>query len=310
VSDLDRFTRVLDWNLLKYFVQIAQSGGIGAAADRLHLSQPSVSAALRRLEDHLGVALCVRTRKGIQLTAAGQALLKECDHIVARLAAAPAELRAIVGDVGGSVLLKTISHVLSPALDAGVVAFKSRYPHVELVLETGPCEIIVESLLSGDVAVAVGFDDALRPELRHVTLMQERQQLYCGPTHKLYGQTVTDPSTLAFEPFVAFSDGEPPALRAFRERYGLGQRLSGHADSVFEASWLISLGIGIGALPEPMAKAIAPTLSPLLPPHLAPMLDIHLMWRPDLQSRGALLLIDTVIEQLDAQGRALNSPSL
>ncbi len=100
------------------------------------------------------------------------------------------------------------------------------------------------------------------------------------------------------EPFIAFSDGEPPALRLFRERHGLGQRVSGNADSVFEASWLISLGIGIGALPEPMAKAIAPTLSPLLPPDLAPTLDIHLMWRPDLQSGAALRLIDTVIEQL------------
>jgi DNA-binding transcriptional LysR family regulator len=298
VSALDRFTRVLDWNLLKYFVQIAQSGGIGAAADSLHLSQPSVSSALRRLEDHLGVVLCVRTRKGVQLTAAGEALLKECDYIVGRLSAAPAELRAIVGDLGGSVLLKTISHVLSPALDAGVVAFKARYPDVELVLETAPCELIVESLLSGEVAVAVGFDDARRPELRHITLMQERQQLYCGPTHRLFGQTVTDPSSLALEPFVAFSDGEPPALRQFRERHGLGQRLSGNADSVFEASWLISLGIGIGALPEPMAKAFAPRLHPLLPPEMAPTLDIHLMWRPDLQSRAALLLIDTVIEQL------------
>jgi hypothetical protein len=128
--------------------------------------------------------------------------------------------------------------------------------------------------------------------------MQERQQLYCGPTHRLIGQTVTDPSSLALEPFVAFSDGEPPALRDFRERYGLGQRLSGNADSVFEASWLISLGIGIGALPEPMAKAIAPSLWPLLPADLAPKLDIYLMWRPDLQSRAAILLIETVIEHL------------
>jgi DNA-binding transcriptional LysR family regulator len=298
MTALDRFTRVLDWNLLKYFVQIAQSGGIGAAAESLRLSQPSVSAALRRLEDHLGVTLCLRTRKGVQLTAAGEALLKECEHIVARLSAAPAELRAIVGDLGGSVLLKTISHVLSPALDAGVVAFKTRYPHVELVLETGPCEDIVDALLSGEVAVAVGFDDALRPELRHIKLMEERQQLYCGPTHRLYGQTVADPTMLASEPFIAFSDGEPPALRAFRDRHGLGRRVSGNADTVFEASWLISLGIGIGALPEPMAKAIAPNLSPLLPPDIAPALDIYLMWRPDLQSRAALLLIDTVIEHL------------
>jgi len=90
---LDRFARVLDWNLLKYFVQIAECGSIGAAAERLQLSQPSVSAALRRLEAQLGLQLFLRTRKGVQLTAAGDVLLKECLDIVERLVAAPAGLR-------------------------------------------------------------------------------------------------------------------------------------------------------------------------------------------------------------------------
>jgi DNA-binding transcriptional LysR family regulator len=152
---LDRFTRVLDWNLLKYFVQIAQSGGIGAAAESLNLSQPSISAALRKLEAQVGAQLCIRTRKGVQLTLAGEALLKDCQEIVSRLTAAPAGLRAITDSMGGSVLLKTISHVFSPALDAGIVAFKSRYPAVELVLETAPWEHIVESLMSGDSAVGI-----------------------------------------------------------------------------------------------------------------------------------------------------------
>jgi DNA-binding transcriptional LysR family regulator len=299
MTGLDRFTRVLDWNLLKYFIQIAERGGIGAAADSLHLSQPSVSAALRRLEEHLGVQLCIRTRKGAQLTAAGEAFFRECEVILGRLSAAPAELRAIAGDLGGSVFLKTISCVMSPALDAGVAAFKARYPDVELVLETGHAEPIVESLLSGDVAIAVGFDEALRPELGHALLMRERQRLYCAPGHKFYGQTVTDPTLLESEQFVAISEGEPPAWRAFRERYGLGRRISGLADNVFEAAWLIGLGIGIGHLPEPVAAFLKPSLTPLLPPELTPELDIYLMWRHDLQSRASLRLVETIIEHIE-----------
>jgi DNA-binding transcriptional LysR family regulator len=298
LNTLDRFTRVLDWNLLKYFVQIAHSRGIGAAAESLGLSQPSVSAALRRLESQIGAQLCIRTRKGVQLTAAGEALLTECQDIVERLSGAPAVLRSIADSLAGSVLLKTISHVYSPALDAGLVAFKARYPTVELVLETAPWEHIVNSLLSGDSAVGVGFDETPQPELRHAQLTRERLQLYCGPTHPLFGRTIDDPTILADESFVGFSDGEPQALRDFRVRYGLGQRTGGIADNVYEACWLIGLGIGIGILPEPMVSKMAPDLKPLLPPHLVVELDIHLMWRPDLQDRATRLLIDTVLEHI------------
>lgn len=298
MKSLDRFTRVLDWNLLKYFVQIAQSGGIGAAAESLSLSQPSVSAALRRLEAQVGAQLCIRTRKGIQLTAAGHALLQDCQDIVHRVSAAPAGLRSITDNIAGSVLLKTISHVFSPALDAGLIAFKSRYPAVELVLETAPWEHIVDSLMSGDSAVGIGFDEMRRPELRHAHLTRERLQLYCGPAHPLCGRTIHDPTTLGDESFVGYSDGEPQALRDFRVRYGLGQRTGGIADNVYEAGWLIGLGIGIGVLPEPMAMRMAPQLKPLLAPHLVPELDIHLMWRHDLQDRATRLLIDTVLEHI------------
>jgi DNA-binding transcriptional LysR family regulator len=310
MTGLTRFTRVLDWNLLKYFIQIAERGGIGAAADSMHISQPSVSAALRRLEDQLGVQLFIRTRKGARLTDAGHALRLECETILGRLSAAPAELRAIAGDLGGSVFLKTLSCVMSPALDAAISEFKSRYPKVELILETGHADRIVESLLSGDASIAVGFDEDLCPELGHALLMKERQQLYCAPGHRLYGQTVSDFGILEAESFVALSEGEPPALRLFRKRYGVDCHISGLADTVFEAAWLISLGIGIGHLPEPVASSLQPTLAPLLPRALAPELDIYLMWRRDLQSSAALRLVKTIIEKIRISNAGLSQVEL
>ncbi len=298
MTKLDRFARVLDWNLLKYFVQIAECGSIGAAAESLQLSQPSVSAALRRLEAQLGLQLFLRTRKGVQLTPAGDVLLKDCLDIVARLVAAPAGLRSVADGLGGSVLVRTISHVFSPALDAGLIAFKARYPDVELVLETAHSERIVESLMSGESSVAVGFDEQPHSGLRHALLLRERQPVYCGRTHELFGRTVEDPRELADHPFVVFSSGEPVVLRNFRTRYGLGQRIGGNADNMFEAGWLIGLGIGIGNLPEPMVNSMWPELSMVLPSALVPELDIFLMWRADLQDRAAQLLVDTVLEHV------------
>jgi DNA-binding transcriptional LysR family regulator len=197
------------------------------------------------------------------------------------------------------VFLKSISHVLSPALDAGVAAFKSRHPNIELVLETGSGGRIVESLLSGDVAIGVGFDEEMRPELEHALLLRERQLLYCGPNHRLAGMVISDPADLQGEAFVVLSEGEPPVLREFREKHRLGRRIGGLADNMFEVAWLISLGIGVGHLPEPLAATMDPPLTPLLPAGMDPTLDIYLMWRPDLQSRAAMMLVETIIEQIE-----------
>ena len=300
MSGLDRFTRSLDWNLLKYFSQIARTGGIGSAASAMHVSQPSASAALRKLEEQLGTKLFVRTRKGVELTPAGAFLHAECEKIVSSIAGAPQNMRAITGSVAGTVLVRSISHVFSPALDAGIIGFKNRYPEVELILETAPWADIVASLLSGDSAVAVGFDEINRAELHHALLTRERMQIYCGPSHPLHGVRIENPDELADEPFIAFSDGEPPAWRQFRERHGLGRRISGNADNVYEAWWLISLGIGIGMLPEPTAEAMAmgQRLHALLPELRMPELDIYLMWRPDLQDRAAQLLVKTIVEEV------------
>ncbi|MBW8743912.1 MAG: LysR family transcriptional regulator [Sphingomonas sp.] len=299
-AKLDRFTRILDWNLLKYFIQIARSGGIGAGASALHISQPSASAALRKLEEQLGTRLFVRTRKGVELTAAGAFLKAECEALVGSIESVPQSLRAITGSVAGTVLVKSISHVFSPALDAGIIAFKNRYPEVELILETAPWEDILTSLISGDSAVAIGFDEVNRTELRHALLTREKMQIYCGPSHHLHGKRIGDPAELADEPFIAFSDGEPPAWRSFRERHQIGRKISGNADNVYEAWWLIGLGIGIGMLPEPTAAAMAmgQRLFALLPERDMPELDIYLMWRPDLQDRAAQLLIEIILEQI------------
>ncbi len=297
---MDRFSRNLDWNLLKYFTQIARSQGIGAAAASLHLSQPSVSASLRKLEDHLGAQLFVRTRKGVQLTSVGLLLMQDCEQILGRIDAMPVMARDQLGTVGGSVVLKTISHVSSSALDKGLRVFRERYAEVDLILETAPWEHISKALMAGELAVGVGFDDARHPALLRASLTYEYIQLYCARTHPLAERKITDLTDLADHPFVAFSEGEPDALRAFRERHNLGQRVVGFANTIHDASWLISLGVGIGMLPEPAADAFGHDIVPLLPRSLLPCMAIDLVWRSDLQDRASQLLVDSIVEQIDA----------
>ena len=61
--------------LIRYFVAVAQEGNVTRAAERLHVAQPSLSAAVRQLEAQLGVDLLERTGRGVALTPAGELLL-------------------------------------------------------------------------------------------------------------------------------------------------------------------------------------------------------------------------------------------
>src|SRR5262245_55402938 len=73
-----QFARTLDWNLLKFFNEIAQARGVTRAAAELNRKQPAISLALRRLEDRLGVILCRRGPMGFELTEEGQILAEAC----------------------------------------------------------------------------------------------------------------------------------------------------------------------------------------------------------------------------------------
>lgn len=301
MSALDRFARNLDWNLLKYFTQIARQGGIGAAATSLNLSQPSVSAALRKLEDHVGAQLVIRSPRGIQLTAVGEAFAEVCEQILARIDKMPTTARELTGAVGGSVLVKTISHVASASLDAGLLAFRAEYPNVELMVETAPWEDISRGLLEGNLAIGVGFDDIQHPALQRTVLTYENIQIYCAKSHPLASRIVEDPAELSDEAFVAYSAGEPAALRAFRERHDLGRRVVGFANTVHDAAWLIGLGVGIGMLPEPAADALGTDIVPILGRSMIPRLAINLFWRSDLQDRASQLLVEAIIAEIDAR---------
>lgn len=281
VPDERHFARNVDWNLFHLFVEIVQSGGISAAARHLNRQQPTVSAGLKRLEDHLGVELFHRTSLGVELTSAGRALLPLCQAMVEAARAAPHEVAKAANLLEGIISICTISSVVSPQFDEALAAFHRAHPGVEIKLEVMPWRQVVKALRLGDAEIGVACDSAPSEGLCYEPLLREVQQLYCGRGHPLFGRRIGLPSDLCDEAFVQTGQDEPEELERFRRRFGLGGRAGGFAENLHEVTRLIELGVGIGFLPTCVAEPMVAEgrVWPLLAVDLLPSYHVYLVTR-------------------------------
>jgi DNA-binding transcriptional LysR family regulator len=266
-----------DLNLLKTFHAVAQTGSVSAAARRLAREQPSVSAALKRLEDHFGVPLCVRSSRGIALTPAGQAVFDCCadvEHMVGRMAA---EVGRLKGDADAKLPFQLISDVMSPALDRALVAFHRAHPRVEIKIEIAPWRKVLRAVRDESAVLGVACDSDPAEDLSYVPLIYEAQQLYCGAAHPLFGAAPMRPERLREEAFVATGEDEPEPLTRFRLAHGLGRISCGSAETLREARKLIKMGFGIGFLPTVVAEASDEALWPLLPVEILPRYPVYVV---------------------------------
>src|SRR3954447_14463875 len=115
---------------LRYFLAAVERGSVSGAAEACFVSQPSLSEQLRRLEQGLGVALFVRTNRGLVLTDAGRLLVPFAERAVAAARDAEEAVREAGAIVSGTVAFGTFSTAHHHLLGAAVAEFRRRYPGV------------------------------------------------------------------------------------------------------------------------------------------------------------------------------------
>lgn len=278
-----KFASRVDWNLLRTFVDIVRAGGIGAAARKLNRQQPSISAALKRLEEHAGATLLLRTATGVEMTAAGKAMMALCEDMLESARMMPHQIAQATRRVEGYVRIQIVSGLVSPEFDEAIASFHRRNPEIHIEIRVSPWRQVLDALEQGEVEIGVSYDSNVRGSLKYEPLLIERQQLYCSRSNPRFGHHVTRLSDLKDEHFVLTGDDEIELITNLRRRNGLGTKVSGLAEDINEAQRLIRLGVGIGFLPILAAEADVAKgrLWPLLYGDAEPSYDIYLLARTD-----------------------------
>lgn len=168
---------------LRIFVAVAERQHVTQAARALNLAQSAVSAAIAALEAQHGTRLFHRVGRGIELTEAGRVFLPEARAVLARAEAAELALAELAGLQRGRLRVEASQTIASHWLPHHLVAFRRRYPGIEIHMAIGNTAQVAAAVIGG--AVELGFVEGTVQDPRLVTtqLATDRLVLVVGAEH-------------------------------------------------------------------------------------------------------------------------------
>jgi DNA-binding transcriptional LysR family regulator len=295
----------LDWNLLRTFRVIGQERSISRAAARLHLTQPAISQALKRLEEQLGCQLIARRGPRFDLTEAGEQIFAIAGEMYGQVSQLSSALQQPGDEVIGKVRLLMISRIVSERFDRFLADFHREHPRVDLEIDVMRSSDIVAALLEKTASLGLSLNRRPQPRLEQRLFLRQRYGFYCGRHHALFGRDRLNESDLQSENFVSFTSdqigGMLSPLTIFRDQQGFSGRIVASSPSLEEVRRLVIAGYGLGCLPEHVvAEDERNGLLWRLPPHegIADV-DIHLLWnREQKMSRAESVFIESLGQRL------------
>lgn len=264
--------RPLDPVSLQHFVAVCEEGSIAQAAQREALVASALSKRIAALEAEVGVPLLVRRRRGVEPTAAGQALLARAREVLGALDALRAEMGAFGQGVQGSVRVFASPSALAEQLPEDVAAFHGRHPQIRIGLDERTSVEIVRGVREGSAELGVLWD---RIDLAGLDALPYRSDRLCvalDPGHPLARRpSLTFAETLDQPSINVTPGGQMDQL--LRRHAALLGRVPAHrmqVSTLDAAVRLTAAGLGLSILPleaaTPHAGAGRLALVPLAEP--------------------------------------------
>jgi DNA-binding transcriptional LysR family regulator len=249
---------------LRYFIAVAEEGHVTRAAARLGMQQPPLSQQIRALERELDVQLFRRKPRGVELTAAGSALLADARAILSHVDHAFAATRRTArGEQGRIAVGFTSSAPFHPFVPRVVRAYREAYPLVSVTLEEGGTTELVEQLRNERIDAAfIRTAIANREGLAVDALLQEPMVLALPQAHRLAhhaGASAALPlKVLAGETFIVYRRQSGPglydAILSACNAAGFSPRVVQEAPRIVSTLNLVAAGLGISLVPESLQR--------------------------------------------------------
>jgi len=290
---------------LKYLVALADTGHFGRAAERTFVSQPTLSAQIKKLEEYLGVKLVERQPKNIQLTEVGKQvvararrMLNEGDEIIAlaRNNTDPLAGRLKLG------LIPTIGPYLLPRV---MQRFRKTLPHLGLMLYEHQTEALLKRLRDGELDMGVMALPAAHEGLESRALYEEAFTVALPTNHPLALKSTIKVQDLKGQILLLLEDGHCLRDQALEvcSRVDIREADDFRATSLETLRQMVVAGLGITLLPElavesPFGSQRGLTVRQFTKP--MPTRTVGAVWRKSSTRTQAIGAVCDVLENYDA----------
>lgn len=236
---------------LKYFVTTVECGSVAEASRKLYIAQPSISTAIKGLEESFGLQLLIRHHaQGVSLTPGGARFYRKAQELL-RMAKefeqnALADLDVVAGqiDIG---CFETVAPLYLPRLIAG---FNALYPGVEIRLRDGEQQELVQGLTAGRFDLAILYQHDLDSTIETEPLMPPQRPYALLPDgHRFAHQAQVSLRDLALEPMILL-DVQPSRTYfvSLFEELGLSPHIAFSSPSIEMVRGMVGQGFGFSVL--------------------------------------------------------------
>jgi len=241
----------MEMHQLRYAVAVVRAGNFSRAAEQCHVSQPSLSQQIMKLEEELGERLFDRTKREARLTPHGEAFLQRALRILEEVDAAKKEASDAKDLLSGTITLGVIP-TLAPYLLPGVMAtFAKKYPGVEMIVHEEQTARLLKMLHGYEIDLALASLPLESGQLEIQHLFTEELLLALPPNHALAKRAVVPDTELDQEQLIVMKDGHclGDQVLSFCNRRHVRPKISFRSAQLETILALVTAGMGMSLIP-------------------------------------------------------------
>ena len=240
---------------LRQFLAVAETLNFHKAAARLHIAQPPLSMAIRRLEASLSTRLFDRTSHGVVLTAAGHAALEHARDAVFHADQVRESVTAVNANAGGTLRVHFVASSMMAFVPRTIARFHETYPKAELDLVEADTQAILQAIKVGDADIGVvRFPTPKLPSITMEPVLGDRYIAALPAQHRLAKRKTLRLSELRDEPFILPSQRMTPTshlnVLAACHQAGFSPHIVQQGSQAQTIIALVESGLGVALVPR------------------------------------------------------------
>lgn len=249
----------MDLRQIRQFLAVAETLSFRKAAERLHMAQPPLSMAIRRLEDSLGAPLFTRGRRGVRLTDLGEAILDDARRVERHAEQLRQSAATVIAGTSGKLRVAFVGSATYSLLPSVLPIFRSRYPGIALELREGTTSQILEQIKQGSLDLGLVRYPVFEPHSTQLTVIQRDTLVAVLPRDSpLRNRKRLSLRDLKDHPFVLYSSTAAANLRG---QVLLACQAAGFTPTVVQEAVqvqtmisLVESGIGLALVPSDSSR--------------------------------------------------------